>query len=141
MIEQIIKDIESREIMFRVWDKVGESIIYPLRQYDEHDYQISFDGRFYVHGHWFADAVIMQYTGVKDKNGKEMYEGDIVKLAFNGSDDMEIGIVIIDQNGFHVVDQQKEYVCENYGEKYYLLEDATIIGNIFENPELIKEKE
>jgi len=72
-----------------------------------------------------------QFTGLKDKNGKEIYEGDV--LAWEGSK----GDVTFSQGSFRVLDTTS--IADRYRPiSVYDLETAEIIGNIYENPELIK---
>jgi uncharacterized phage protein (TIGR01671 family) len=77
-----------------------------------------------------VDCILMQYTGLKDKNGKEIYEGDIVKALINfgpGGDAERIFTVEITPFGVNI----QEW---NYKEDYL----PEIIGNIYENGELLK---
>ena len=78
------------------------------------------------------NQILMQYTGLKDKNGTEIYEGDIVKLAVEFDDDA-VYPVEYSYNG---------YWLEGYeGNEFGFPEEADIevVGNIYENPELLKE--
>jgi len=71
----------------------------------------------------------MQFTGLRDKTGKEIYEGDILKTSW-----LVVGPVTADWTHglrFLVFNDQLVKADEVYGE---------VLGNIYENPELIKEK-
>ena len=81
----------------------------------------------------FNDIELMQYTGLKDKNGKEIYEGDIVKLRANHG----IGVIkYSDEWGAFIVEYIKPRPLAVLGMNYYK-EDIEVLGNIYENPELL----
>ena len=85
---------------------------------------------------------LMQFTGLHDKNGKEIFEGDVVDV----NDDMDIKDIPDIETMCDVVTMERfpTYWLKNErfgyeGEELISPEDTEIIGNIYENPELLKE--
>ena len=80
---------------------------------------------------WQTDWKLMQCTGVNDKNGKEIYEGDIIR--FNSFDDLKIktGVVNFADGSFRIT-------VDDYFHAYRWIDyDCKIIGNIYENKDQI----
>ena len=125
-----------REIKLRAWHK-GKKIIGNVLGIDILHKEIFFSNEnvdCYEHVD-FKNIELMQYTELKDKNNKEIYEGDIVKLRNNHG----IGVVkYYDEWGAFVVEYVKSKPLVVLGMSYYK-EDIEVIGNIYENPELLGE--
>ena len=114
-----------REIKFRVWDIEEKKMInvYGLEFKDTGIVVTSDEGYDYIVE---EDCELMQFTGLKDKNGKEIYEGDIIEGRY-GRQTVE----------WHLATGFDSGLGELWGTNKEWLE---VIGNIYENPELLIHK-
>ena len=159
-----------REIKFRAWEKHQQrmSMVTEIKwnpSYLYHRIKTQAIVRGKKLDEWYAydfDAnnngiVLMQYTGLKDKNGKEIYEGDVVKFADIGEEGYEYKEAydfcniasIVWKNGRFELENIHVYIsyvleCMNReGHEEFinaLLEDCEVIGNIYENKDLLEER-
>jgi uncharacterized phage protein (TIGR01671 family) len=134
-----------REIKFRAWDTVINQMIYNVFPRNSHGDVVSFDYDVNPHG-TLIFVKLMQFTGLHDKNGKEIYEGDILATSNDGKD----GCDIWDIKTFGYTKVIWDIASSRFrGTKWtwgvgeidsvYDLNYVEVIGNIYENPELLKE--
>ena len=125
-----------REIKFRAWDKEQKEWV---------KYSITDNIPIFCHNtsRWRTDRegkrfILCQYTGLKDENEGEIYEGDIIKAV---SFAKPIGIVkYSDENqAFIFNDLDKKYRGYSTALMNQFDDGFEILGNIYENPELLKE--
>ena len=112
-----------KEIKFRIWDKENKKMI-NLGRIDIADGSCKptiFGDVFYD---YWNDVELMQYTGLKDKNGVEIYEGDIVE-----TEDYYVGNKIMVKGRKQIIDDIR--FCGK-------LIPCKVIGNVYENPELVE---
>lgn len=84
----------------------------------------------------FKDVILMQSTGLKDKNGKEIFEGDIVKMSKDVYSEPTYYEVVRHRGGAYRL-ESKQHGCE----LWLRHTDCEVVGNIYENPELLEDKE
>lgn len=83
------------------------------------------------------DVILMQSTGLKDKNGKEVFVGDIIKCTRGCLHE----VYIEKEYGGTFIGGMPAVYLKGLGEGYAWTEHEEIIGNIYENPELLEDKE
>lgn len=141
----------SREIKFRAWDKLNKKIVtsglsinidttdrvIPI-SFSQGDLSYCRDNDVSSVPNIHTDIEIMQFTGLTDRHGVEVYEGDIVRGRFIEKD-------VPDVMWLTLSEQEKEqgfrlFTIETIFEPYQtpMPDDIEVIGNIYENPELLE---
>lgn len=128
-----------RELKFRAWDKKQKKMLYgvsigTIKVCDENAPFISHEFSY------SEDCIFEQYTGLKDKNGKEIYEGDIVKIYRGRKLDGVFLVQFDGPNGEYVWCKNEDIDSARYGGFPYWAK-YLVIGNIHENPELLGNEE
>lgn len=119
----------NREFEFRAWlTKYNKMVnIYSWNIWQEYFMCSEYDSEFYL-----EETPIMQYTGLKDKNGKEIYEGDIIFESFG-----ERYYKVIFENASFRAEAEGDFDEYSFDLIDIVAQGCEIVGNIYENPELI----
>jgi uncharacterized phage protein (TIGR01671 family) len=126
-----------KENKYRAWSVAEKMMCYSLGSITLEEVMkgvISRDGENYT------QAIYLQFTGLLDKNGKEIYEGDVVRVPDDyetyGMFANEIREVIFCLGGFRM-----KPIWDIHSKGNWLEDDKEfeVIGNIYENPELLKD--
>lgn len=129
-----------REIKFKVWSKARKEWVHnmillacidglPFAHFVEVN-DIDKSVKHHVYNASNLDVAILQYTGLKDSKGNEIYEGDILCMDFKHS--KASGNVVYCNHGFFLE-------VENGGIRSIYPNISEVVGNIYENPEILKQ--
>jgi uncharacterized phage protein (TIGR01671 family) len=129
--------MKNREIKFRAWIKSNNSM---QRCIEVNPFYIGDCDRC----HWKHEEVeLMQYTGLKDKNGVEIYEGDILAISYTTLiTGLKVDKGVVEWKGYSDGEYARNIECWMSGESTISdceTEILEVIGTIYENPELLKE--
>lgn len=125
---------------FRAWTEEGKAMYYDVYPFKDDTLLLSYDEVAFDEVP-ASDFILMQSTGLKDIHGEEIFEGDIVE--FHDKDQSYQGIVTYDKEfgEFTLVERDGfDYSFEYLSVWYCDLSSLEVIGNKYEDPELLKGK-
>ena len=134
-----------REIKFRAWDKNDKRIFIDPQMIDFYNKKIGYmqyqteympDTSYSIPVGFeeFEYSELMEWTGLYDKNGEDIYEGDIIFESFG-----EKYYKVIFENGSFKAEFNGDFDEYSFDLIDVVAQGCEIVGNIYENPELIKE--
>ena len=133
------KELQVREIKFRAWMKPAEEIPHKMFY------------NFWPGATWHPTdprcPPIMQYTGLKDSNGVNVYESDIIRcwMKEDLANDYRGYVSLVEWDSCHLMyvtkqNKHKPFEFGEYSQQLSCIEEVCVIGNIYENPELLENK-
>ena len=127
----------NREFKFRVWDKVNNKMLYWESMIESETIGSFLDSMHPNYRFW----ELMQWTGLLDKNDRDVYEGDVLQHTTSTMRKVVKGYVSFVNGRFvlthnKVLNKMTGKLLEAY--IYPFIKNFEVIGNIYENPELLK---
>lgn len=124
-----------REIKFRAWDQKQRKMYYNGLIIGP---EVVGSREFGPKG--YDEVELMQYTGLKDENEKQIWEGDILKVNRIGAGENLIGQVFFNRGAFLFITKDPKWSGTYISSTIDDSGGIEVIGNIYENPELLKEQ-
>ena len=119
---------------FRYFDRQGKFFIYS----SEFDWPDNFSKleKFFSMASRYSAGGVQQFTGLTDSTGKKIFEGDIVEKESKTFEIKYCRHSFSQVLAYHPISKNNDHINHYYGE--WSEEEVKVIGNIFENPELLK---
>lgn len=123
-------------LKFRAWDKKHKEMfeVIKIEYYPNIFYMAKEPAWFVIRTE--NEIELMQLTGLKDKNGKEIFEGDIVQYL--DGEYSFVGVVENSAFGIYAKNKYDNYSFEDFADENTKEADVVVIGNIYENKELLE---
>lgn len=128
--------MKQRELKFRAWDVKENKMYHEFMGMDCHGEWIQLADQFYISGD--DNFKLMQFTGLKDKEGKEIYEGDILEATRQTHEKQPLRdgnrySKVVFEDGAFMASQSVQL-----NSKKIYTHGYAVIGNVFTTPELLK---
>ena len=120
---------------FRCFDKDAKTM-HEVVSIDFRDWRVYYEA-YGLRSYWNKNVVLMQSTGLYDRHGVEIFQGDVVKIVYDG--EPFTGVVVYDLGE---ADFKATNGHEDYGNNFQYLtvgESIEVIGDIHKNPELLED--